>query len=144
MPEGNNSGSVVAPESYDDGARAPLGQPSTWLVFRLCYAWTEILASLLVGALDGSQALLVTLALFVLPGWALLTYLLPEGRLAWRTKLGLAAGLSLCVYPLLLLWTRIIGVQPGKLAAWGTVAAAMVALIWRHRLVGTVRSPDSC
>jgi hypothetical protein len=135
LPEGSMLKFGRGPgKSYGDGAMYRSGQPTDrQLAFRLCYARTEILTSLLVGALDGSQVLLVTLTLFVLPGWALLTYLLPGRRLAWSTKLGLAAGLSLCVYPLLLLWSRAIGVQPGKLAAWGTVAAATIALIWRHR-----------
>jgi len=89
--------------------------------------------SLLLSLLGDLGVLLVSLALFVLPGWALLTYLLSDRRLAWGEKLGLSASLSLCVYPLVLLWARVAGVQPGPLAAWGPVTVASIALAWRYR-----------
>lgn len=127
-------------QTYDDGAMYRSGQPrDRQLTFRLHYAWGALIVSLLLGALADLQVVVVALVLFVLPGYALLTYLLPDGKYAWGEKLGLAAGLSLCVYPLLMLWARVIGVQPGAATAWGPVIAASLALAWRYRRAARIR-----
>ena len=135
LPEGSSLAVGRGPEqAYDDGAMYRSGQPrDRQLTFRLHYAWGALVASLLLGALADLHVFVVTLALFILPGYALLAYLMPEGRSAWSERLGLAAGLSLCVYPLLMLWARVIGVQPGAATAWGPVIAAALALAWRYR-----------
>ncbi len=47
--------------------------------------------------------------------------------------MGLAAGLSLALYPLLLLWTDLGGLHLGPLYAWGPVVLGLAALAWRYR-----------
>jgi hypothetical protein len=145
LPEGSSFTVGRGPgQAYDDGAMYRSGQPrDRQLTFRLHYAWRELVAGLLLGLLADLKFFAITLALFVLPGWALLTYLLPERRFVWSEKLGLAAGLSLCAYPLLLVWTRVIGVQPGAVAAWGPVAVAVIALAWHYRRVIRTQSAQA-
>jgi len=137
LPEGSSLtvGRGLGP-TYDDGAMYRSGQPrDRQLTFQLHYAWGELVANVLLDTLSDVQVLLVMLALFILPGWALLTYLLPGRKLTWGEMLGLSAGLSLCVYPLVLLWARVIGAQLGVAAAWGPVAVSALALGWRNRRV---------
>jgi hypothetical protein len=45
----------------------------------------------------------------------------------------LAAGLSLALYPLLLLWGNLIGLQLGPLYAWAPPLAGLATLLWRNR-----------
>jgi hypothetical protein len=138
LPEGSSLTVGRGPgRAYDDGAMYRSGQPrDRQLTFQLHYAWVELVAGALLDVLADLWVLVITLALFVLPGWALVTYLLPGERLVWSVTLGLAAGLSLCLYPLVLLWARVIGVQPGAAAVWGPVAASVIALGWRyHRVI---------
>jgi len=68
----------------------------------------------------------------VVPGWALLAWLLPRGRLSWAELLGLAVGVSLALYPLLLLWTDLAGLHLGPLYAWLPVLGGLAALAWRY------------
>src|SRR4029078_3697045 len=42
-------------------------------------------------------------------------------------------GVSLALYPLLLLWTDLVGLHLGPLYAWATGAAALIYVDWRHR-----------
>jgi hypothetical protein len=60
----------------------------------------------------------LTLFLYVLPGYAILAWLWRGPALAWAEQLGLAAGLTIALYPILLLWLYLIGVQPGAFLAW--------------------------
>jgi hypothetical protein len=46
--------------------------------------------------------------------------------------LGLAAGLSLALYPLLFLWTDLVGLHLGPLYAWLPAVGGLAALAWRH------------
>lgn len=78
--------------------------------------------------------LLIGLAVFVLPGWGLFTWIWPGwSSLDWPSKLGLSAGLSLAIYPLFLLWTDLIGVHLGRLYAWLPFLAGLAAIAWRIR-----------
>lgn len=146
LPEGSSLTVGRGPgQAYDDGAMYRSGQPrDRQLTFQLHYARAELVASALLDVLADLQVLVITLALFVLPGWALLTHLWPGEKLTWGETLGLSAGLSLCLYPLVLLWARVIGVQPGAAAAWGPVAASVIALGWRKRRVIRVLPTSAC
>ncbi len=101
------------------------------LAFRLVY---DPPAALLGWAREGvlwAGILGVGLFLFVLPGWALLALVFPAwGRLAWLEKLGLAAGFGLALYPLLILWTSLIGLRLGTLYAWLPPLAGLATLAW--------------
>jgi len=78
----------------------------------------------------------------VVPGWALLVWLGPGKRCTWAEGLGVAVGLSLALYPLLLLWTDRVGLRLGPLYAWLPVAGGLVALAWRYRTWRPERGRD--
>ncbi len=85
---------------------------------------------------DAFDIILYTLAaayLFFLPGDALLRSLLPRPALPWMHRIGLAAGLSLSLYPLLFLWAYLFGLQVGPLLAWGPGAAGLAVWVWAQR-----------
>lgn len=72
--------------------------------------------------------------LFILPGWALFSlFWLSWEKRHWAEKLALASGLSLAIYPLLILWTNLIGLRLGAAYAWGPALIAFLALIWSNR-----------
>ncbi len=82
--------------------------------------------------------LLAVLWLFVLPGWGLLSLLYTDWSAQfWLAKIALAAGLSLALYPLLFLWTYLLGLRLGVAYAWlpGLLGIAIVAFrqVQRYR-----------
>jgi hypothetical protein len=85
---------------------------------------------------DAFDIIFYTLAavyLFFLPGDALLRILFPRPALPWMHRIGLAAGLSLSLYPLLFLWAYLFGLRVGPLLAWGPGAAGLAVWVWAQR-----------
>jgi hypothetical protein len=122
-------------ESYLDGAAHSKGeQVEAQVSFRLVYdtLWAIVGLGVMIGEWSGLS--LAGLALFTLPGWAALTWWWPqEDALAWPVKFGLATGLSVALYPVLMLWTHLAGLQLGPLYAWGPVVGGAVAMGWKLR-----------
>ncbi len=121
-------------DAYLDGAAYQSHEPlDAQTRFRLAYA-PSLVALDLAGAMVGWLGLLLAAGwLFVVPGWALLAWLLPEQKLPWAARLGLAAGVGLALYPLLLLWTDLVGLHLGPLYAWLPPLLGLAALVWRYR-----------
>ena len=72
--------------------------------------------------------------LFLLPGLALLLWLLPELEEDWFGWLALSAGLSLSTFPLLLLWARTLGSIPiGTYTLWAILGLCVLLTAWRLR-----------
>jgi hypothetical protein len=128
-------------DTYLDGARyvnsiAQDGQ----LSFRLMYSIRQLGLGLVREFAIWGVFLLAGIFLFLLPGWGLLKLLWPgwdtrpEGvSLTWMEKLGLSAGVSLAVYPILLLWTGVVGLRLGPLYAWVPPVAGIGILLWYNR-----------
>jgi hypothetical protein len=120
--------------AYLDGAAYQADEPlDAQTAFRLVYAPSSVVLDLLGTALSCAGLLAVSGLLFIVPGWALLAWLLPGRNLTWAEMLGLASGVSLALYPLLLIWTHLIGLKLGSLYIWLPVALGLVALLWRYR-----------
>ena len=122
-------------DTYLDGAlyhnESPLDAQMT---FRLVYESGQLFLGLLAQVGSWFGILAAAFFLLILPGWALLALFWREwDLLPWGAKLGLAAGVSLALYPLLILWTDMIGLHLGALYAWLPAVAATGALIWRNR-----------
>jgi hypothetical protein len=100
--------------------------------FRLIYDPGWMAVDLAGAAIRGLGLLGVAGLLYVVPGGALLAWLGPK-RLSWAERLGLAAGVSLALYPLLFLWTDLVGLHLGSLYAWIPVGCGLGALVWRYR-----------
>lgn len=119
-------------EAYLNGALYHGREPQdAQLAFRLVYDPGQAAWGLLGEGLGWLWALAIGLFLFAIPGWAALSRLLPGWRqLSWGEKLGLAVGVSLAFYPLLFLWTHLVGLQLGSLYAWGPplIGLAVLAL----------------
>lgn len=120
-------------EAYLDGAayqnEEPL--PDAQLAFRLVYHPGWLAWGLMKEGLFWLGMLGAAVVLFVLPGWALLRALLPGwGARAWLEKLALSAGASLAVYPLLMLWTDLVGVRLGAWYAWLPPLGGFSYLLW--------------
>ena len=119
---------------YLDGAAYQAHKPlDAQTAFRLAYEPGFMILDLLRAMIRWIGLLAVSGLLFVVPGWALLAWLLPERRLTWAELLGLAVGVSLALYALLLLWTDLVGLHLGALYAWLPVVFGLAALVWRYR-----------
>jgi hypothetical protein len=120
--------------AYLDGAAYRDHQPlDAQTAFRLVYAPRELALDLAQALLGGTVLLAMTGLLFVVPGWALLVWLWPGRRLTWAETLGLAVGTGLALYPLLILWTDVVGLHLGPLYAWLPIWGGLVALMWHYR-----------
>lgn len=81
--------------------------------------------------LDLIRAFGLMIFLYIFPGYALLCWLWRGQALSWEEQLGLSAGLSIALYPLLLLWCYVVGVQPGAWLAWLPGLTGSVVWLWR-------------
>ena len=132
--------SSAAGGTYLNGASYRNGQAQdSQLAFRLVYA-PQAVALGLVGEVGKWLLLFLTgLWLFVLPGWGLTAWCLPDSRQwPWEARLGFSAGLSLAIYPLLFLWASLVGLRLGAFYAWLPPLIGLAALAWSSR--GTVRA----
>lgn len=121
-------------DTYLDGALYQNGSPlDAQMTFRLVYAPGQLFRGLMSLGGGWLGILGIAIFLFIIPGWALLMLLWPGwNTLAWGEKLGLAAGLSLALYPLLFLWTDLIGLHLGALYAWLPPLVGLGILLWRY------------
>jgi hypothetical protein len=122
-------------DSYLDGSLYINGNPQdAQLAFRLEYDRTAYLLGLLPLFTQWIEAILIGLWLFILPGWGLFS-LLWSGwdDINWAAKLGLSGGLSLALYPILMLWTNLVGINLGVYYAWLPPIVGIIALLWKNR-----------
>lgn len=125
-------------DAYLDGAFYQDHQPvDAQMVFRLTYQPRYILLDLLWATIEGMGLLVVAGFLYVVPGWALLVLFQQCCSRAfikhWAEEMGVAIGLSLALYPILFLWTNVLGVHLGALYAWLPPTGGLMILLWRYR-----------
>lgn len=127
--------SSAGANAYLDGAAYLNGTPQEeQLAFMLVHDPALLAGGLAQTGLEWAGMLLAAAALFILPGWALLAWLYPRwSELDWIEKTCLAPGASLAVYPLLMLFTGMAGLQLGRAYAIAPPLAAAIYLIWRQR-----------
>jgi hypothetical protein len=128
--EGSVRAGISSAESYTGGAAYRNGEPEeAQLALRLMYTSNRMAAGVAQEAFFWLKLCVAAAFLYVLPGWAVLSYLYSRwDERRWPEKIGLAAGVSLVIYPLLYLWTDTIGLHLGALYAWLPPILAAVAL----------------
>jgi hypothetical protein len=128
---------TAAPDSYLDGALYENQIPQeSQLVFQLGYDRILYLLGLIQLAFKWVAVLIIGLFAFVIPGWACFSLLWRGWKdLNWGSKLGLSCGLSLAIYPLLLLWTGIVGLHLGPFYAWVPMLVGLLVLGWKNRRI---------
>ena len=101
-------------------------------VFRLVYSPGIAGRGLVLEGIEWFFRLALGGLLFIAPGWGALTYLFPPWRrLFWVEKISLASGVSLAIYPLLLLWTDLVGLHLGVFMAWIPILGGVGAIFWQ-------------
>ena len=133
---------MAAGDSYLNGASYQNGTPEdAQTAFQLSYSRGGAILGLGWEAVTWGGVLAVGFFLFILPGWGLFSLLWSGwGGMTWPEKLGLSVGLSLALYPLLLLWTDIIGLHLGAIYAWLPSLAGLGIILWRNRKRWNVRA----
>jgi hypothetical protein len=120
--------------SYVDGSAYLDGQPAmdAQLAFEVVYNNKQLALGLLGQGLQWLAWLALAALLFVLPGWVLLGGVWAQYRIFFfGEKLGLAIGVSLGLYPLLFLWTGLVGLHLGIGYAVLPAGVAILYLIYR-------------
>jgi hypothetical protein len=129
--EGSYQVAIAPGDTYPNGSAYKNGQPEddAQLAFRLLYEPRQAALGVL-GEIGFWLGLLAAgFALYILPGWALLNLLYRKwGERRWPEKLALAGGISLAFYPLLYLYTSLLGLRLGGLYAWLPATLALVYL----------------
>ncbi|RPH89717.1 MAG: hypothetical protein EHM75_01855, partial [Desulfobacteraceae bacterium] len=126
-------------DSYSEGALVQNEKPRDGQCsFQLRYASFPMAWGLAGEGLAWLGILAVSLFLFLLPGWALLKLLWPD-PLSGGERWGLAGGLGLALYPLLLLWADLFSFHPGPAFAWAPPLTALLILAWKSRSGGRPR-----
>ena len=129
---------TAAASNYLDGSlhvnNAPVAGQAA---FRLTYSHGSIVLDSVRFGLECTARLLVAGLLFVVPGWALLVVMQKRRQAVrfdhWAEGLGVAVGLSLAAYPLLMLWLNVVHVRAGSLIAYLPVLGGLAVLLWNHR-----------
>jgi hypothetical protein len=124
-------------DAYLNGAAYEQHRPlDAQLAFRLVYAPLYAAVDFLLAIAQWGFWLLLTFLAFVLPGLVLLRYAIKGRSLSAGTWVGLSAGISLAVYPLVMLWTDWAGLHLGSLYAWLMIAVSLVGVAvarpWRN------------
>ena len=84
--------------------------------------------------------------LFVLPGYALFDTCFSHKRLSPLETIAIAAGVSVSLYPLLYLWTSVLGLYAGLWIAWLPGSIGVAYALWkisRKRFASSARLNDS-
>jgi hypothetical protein len=133
---------TAAGNTYLNGALYRSGtSENAQTTFHLSYSRRKAIMGLGQEVITWGGILIIGIFLFILPGWGLLALLWPGwGALKWPEKLGLSGGLSLALYPLLMLWTDIIGLHVGALYAWIPPLAGLGIILWKNRNILRIRS----
>ncbi|MFN3706383.1 MAG: hypothetical protein ACK4WM_10380 [Thermoflexales bacterium] len=132
---------------YTDGSAYENHEPiDAQLAFQLTYNPTELFVELGNAVREWAGLLAIAALLYVVPGYGALSLCFSKGSttlgqnsehsdwfLAWPAQIGIAIGVSLAIYPLLLLWTNAVGLRLGPLYAWAPVVLGLVAIAWGHR-----------
>jgi hypothetical protein len=118
--------------SYLDGAlyhnSLPLDLQTNFL---LVYNPIQAVFGLILMAFTWAWYLLISVFLFVMPGWAFVSLLWKRNQSAhWTEKAALSVGLSLAIYPVIYLWTNLIGLRLGYLYAWLPPSLALIWFLW--------------
>jgi hypothetical protein len=136
--EGNGSLEIgIGPgSSYPNGALYLNDQPmDAQLSFRLAYDRSMLVAGLILEGLNWIKLLAAAAWLFLLPGWGLAALFWKKWQhLRWPEKLGVSAGLSISLYPILYLWASLVGLPLRAVVAWLLPISGLAALIlanWR-------------
>lgn len=105
------------------------------LAFRLAYDRVEFAKGLFSEILGWVWYLVLGGWLFILPGWAILQLLLGEAwsKRDWTEKTALAAGAGVALFPVLLLWSKLLHLRLGSATIWVFPAAAAAYLAWKNR-----------
>jgi hypothetical protein len=128
---------TAPPDSYLDGALYidHMAQERQ-LGFSLVYDKKAYLLGLIDTVINWIPVLCAGVFLFILPGWGLFSLFWHRwNEIIWPSKLGLAAGLSLAIYPLLMLWTNLLGFQLGFWYAIIPPAIGLAAMLWKNRQI---------
>jgi hypothetical protein len=127
---GTAGGSTYLDGSLYQGDSPADGQ----MTFLLVYDRSMLLAGLGWEGLRWLGFLAAAAFLFVLPGWALLSGLWQGwNEKDWTEKAILSIGLSLAVYPVLILWSSVVSLRLGALYAWLPPLTGGAYLLWRRR-----------
>jgi hypothetical protein len=119
--------------SYLDGALyhndLPLDLQTNFL---LVYDPIQTVIGLILMAVTWVWYLLISVFLFIIPGWAFLSLLWKRNQSIHLTeKAALSVGLSLAIYPVLYLWTNLIGLRLGYLYAVLLPSLSLIWLLWK-------------
>jgi len=122
--------------TYLNGALYKKEQPDDHrqMAFHLSYAVPQLLLGLVGEFLTWTGYILIAGFLFALPGWVLLGFVLPKKEETdWFQKLAISIGISLVIYPVLLMVTNAFGLQLGWLYAWFPPILGLVIILWCQR-----------
>ena len=143
-----SGGAVTVPfgpaGAYRSGAAYLDGQAQeAQLAFRLTYDSGAMALGMLQNVIAGLPQAMAASLLFLLPGLALTSWLLQPGSTGPASRLALSAGLSVALFPLILLAARTTGwPNLGPAAVWLILAicgASLLPKAWRGLRAGNLR-----
>jgi len=119
-------------------------QDQRQMTFKLSYYFPRLSLGIFEELFTWIYYLLVAFFLFVIPGWAVLSCFGENGKETNNpkntktlnalespfSKLALATGISLSIYPILMVWSDLLGLHLGAIYAWAPPILGSLWLIW--------------
>ncbi len=126
---------IASGETYQNGAIYQNNDTlDGQLSFNLIYDKKLAIIGILYDVLTWIKYCLIGIFLYIIPGWAFLTLFYdPWKQKYWVEKICLAAGFSLAIYPILILWSNLIGLHLGAIYAWAPPILGILIIIWQNR-----------
>jgi hypothetical protein len=90
------------------------------------------MSDLLFTTIDLFQAMGIALLIYLLPGWCLLQWGWRKPKLGWGEQLGLAASLSLALWPVVMLWFYQFRLPIGAFTTWAIAGVSLACWLWWH------------
>jgi len=125
----------IAPgNSYINGALYSQGTPQDLqLAFNLTFNKIQAVVGLTIEALTWFGWIAAMVFIFLPPGWAILMLLWRRwDEFGWIEKFCLAMGTGFAFYPILLIFTHLIGINLGSWYAWLFPAIGIVLIVWHN------------
>lgn len=121
-------------DAYLDGSIYIDGEPlEGQMVFQLKYDQKYKILGLVREFVYWSYLIFLSVVVFVIPGFAALSFLVPSSKnLSLFERLALSLGISIAIYPLILLWTDLLNIHLGKMNVWIPVLAGATYIIWSN------------
>jgi len=121
-------------DAYLDGSIYLDGEPlEGQMAFELTYDKINLLIGLIEEFTAWVYQFFLSLLIFLIPGWMITRMLWHDSkRLSIFERIAISIGVSIAIYPMIILWTDFVGIHLGQWYAWIPLFIGVTYLTWSY------------